>query len=213
MNILKSIFPVLAGLCFAITVPAQQLPPLSVDPSIETGKLGCEAAYYIVKAPIRKGYASISLVQKGDSLTDLKRAGLSSAFLARMGVGPTGDGFLSEMEGSTIYTFKDVPFYRKDVLDSMLLYTFHKMSESSAPQAIIVSGDVEPAVELKKKMDIFSMMVPRMLVKENHRPDYVWEPSPAPSVHFLEGKQADVSVTYSGSRVPFPYMNTAQRCL
>ena len=208
MNILKSIFPVLAGLCFAITVPAQQLPPLSVDPSIETGKLGCEAAYYIVKAPIRKGYASISLVQKGDSLTDLKRAGLSSAFLARMGVGPTGDGFLSEMEGSTIYTFKDVPFYRKDVLDSMLLYTFHKMSESSAPQAIIVSGDVEPAVELKKKMDIFSLLVPK-LDAQKPEPGYVWNPN-QPAVLDYSAGPGSIAVTYAGKRIPQVFMNTAQ---
>ena len=131
MNILKSIFIILAGLCFAITVPAQQLPPLQTDPSIEMGKLGCDASYYIVKAPVRKGYASIALVQKGDSLTAEKRAGLSSAFLARMGVGPARDGFLTEREGSTVYTFRDVPFYKKDVLDSMLLYTFQKMAESS----------------------------------------------------------------------------------
>ena len=208
MNILKSIFPVLTGLCFAITVPAQQLPPLSVDPSIETGKLGCDAAYYIVKAPIRKGYASISLVQKGDSLTDLKRAGLSSAFLARMGVGPTGDGFLSEMDGSTIYTFRDVPFYRKDILDSMLLYTFHKMSESSAPQAIIVSGDVEPAVELKKKMDIFSLLVPK-LDAQKPEPGYVWNPN-QPAVLDYSAGPGSIAVTYVGNRIPQVFMNTAQ---
>lgn len=208
MNILKSIFPVLAGLCFAITVPAQQLPPLQVDPSIEMGKLGCDASYYIVKAPVKKGYASIALVQKGDSLTAEKRAGLSSAFLARMGVGPSRDGFLTEREGSTVYTFRDVPFYKKEVLDSMLLYTFYKMAQSSAPQAIIVSGDVEPTVELKKKMDLFSLLVQK-LDAPRPEPPYEWNPSQPVALDFSIGPES-ISVTYAGNRIPDVFMNTAQ---
>lgn len=208
MNILKSIFPVLAGLCFAITVPAQQLPPLRVDPSIEMGKLGCDASYYIVKAPVKKGYASIALVQKGDSLTAEKRAGLSSAFLARMGVGPSRDGFLTEREGSTVYTFRDVPFYKKEVLDSMLLYTFYKMAQSSAPQAIIVSGDVEPTVELKKKMDLFSLLVQK-LDAPLPEPPYEWNPHQPVALDFSIGPES-ISVTYAGNRIPDVFMNTAQ---
>lgn len=208
MNILKSIFAALAGLSFAITVPAQQLPPLSIDPSIETGKLGSGASYYIVKAPIRKGYASISLVQKGDSLTAGKRAGLSSAFLARMGVGPSREGFLTEREGSTVYSFRDVPFYRKEVLDSMLLYTFYKMSESRAPQAIIISGDVEPTVELKKKMDIFSLLV-RKLEAPAPEPAYEWNPNQPVALDFNIGP-GTIAVTYAGNRIPDVFMNTAQ---
>ena len=208
MNIPKSIFTVLAGLCFAITVPAQQLPPLQVDPSIEMGKLGCDASYYIVKAPVKKGYASIALVQKGDSLTAEKRAGLSSAFLARMGVGPSRDGFLTEREGSTVYTFRDVPFYKKEVLDSMLLYTFYKMAQSSAPQAIIVSGDVEPTVELKKKMDLFSLLVQK-LDAPRPEPPYEWNPSQPVALDFSIGPES-ISVTYAGNRIPDVFMNTAQ---
>ncbi len=208
MNILKSIFAVLAGLCFAITVPAQQLPPLQVDPSIEMGKLGCDASYYIVKAPVKKGYASIALVQKGDSLTAEKRAGLSSAFLARMGVGPSRDGFLTEREGSTVYTFRDVPFYKKEVLDSMLLYTFYKMAQSSAPQAIIVSGDVEPTVELKKKMDLFSLLVQKLNAPQPE-PAYNWNPNQPVALDFKIGPGA-IAVTYAGNRIPDIFMNTAQ---
>ena len=208
MNILKSIFPILAGLCFSITVPAQQLPPLPVDKSIETGKLGCDASYYIVNAPQRKGYASIALVQKGDSLTEAKREGLSSAFLSRMGVGPSREGFLSEREGSTIYTFRDIPFYKKDVLDSMLLYTFYQMAESRAPQAIIVSGDVEPSTELKKKMEIFSMLVSK-LNAPSPAPKYEWNPNQPVLLDFSIGSSC-VAVTYAGNRIPDIFMNTAQ---
>lgn len=172
------------------------------------GKLGCDASYYIVKAPIRKGYASIALVQKGDSLTAQKRAGLSSAFLTRMGVGPSRDGFLTEREGSTIYNFRDVPFYKKDVLDSMLLYTFQKMAESHAPQAIIVSGDVEPTVELKKKMDIFSLLVHK-LDAPVPEPAYQWNPNQPVALDFNIGP-GSISVTYAGNRIPDVFMNTAQ---
>ena len=209
MNILKGIFPVLAGLFFAITVPAQQLPPLSVDPSIEKGTLGCDATYYIVKAPVKKGYASIALVQQGDPVTEVKRRQLSSAFLARMGVGPSEDGFITEREGSAVYTFRDIPVYKKDVLDSMLLYTFSAMSRSRAPQAVIVSGDVEPTVELLKKMEIFSLLVQK-LDPPVPAPSYEWNPAQPVYLDYTVDNNSTISVTYAGNRIPGVFMNTAQ---
>ena len=208
MDIRKSIFSILAGLCFAIIVPAQQLPPLPIDSSIEIGKLGCDASYYIVNAPLKKGYGSIALVQKGDPLSREKRDGLSSAFLGRMGVGPSKDGFISERDGSAVYTFHDIPFYKKTVLDSMLLYTFTKMSESSAPQAIIASGDIGSPVELRKKMDIFSMLV-RKLEAPQAAPRYEWDPEQPVNLDFSIGGSY-VAVTYTGKRIPDIFMNTAQ---
>ncbi len=205
----KSILFVCAGLLLAINVPAQQLPPLPVDSSIETGTLGCGAAYYIVKAPVKKGYASIALVQKDDSLTVEKRKDLSAEFLSRMGVGPTERGYLSESDGSTIYRFSDIPFYRKEVMDSMLLYTFSKMAQSTAPQAIVVSGDVEPAAELKKKMNIFSMLVQK-LDKPSARKKYEWNPDRFAVVDYRKGPGSVITVTYAGNRVPDVFMNTAQ---
>lgn len=209
MNILKGIFPVLAGLFFAITVPAQHLPPLSVDPSIEKGTLGCDATYYIVKAPLKKGYASIALVQQGDPVTEVKRRQLSTSFLARMGVGPSEEGFLTEREGSAVYTFRDIPVYKKDVLDSMLLYTFSAMSRSRAPQAVIVSGDVEPTVELLKKMEIFSLLVHR-LDAPVPAPPYEWNPSQPVYLDYTVDNNSTISVTYAGNRIPNVFMNTAQ---
>ena len=208
---LKYLLLTVSALCyFSRIVPAQtQLPPLPVDSRIQKGTLGSGVTYYMVTDPSVKGYADIAVVQRDEPLSVAKRGGLQSSFLGRMEVSPGPEGFISDVDGSTVYRFERVPFYRPEVLDSTMLHAFSLVAQSKAQQAVIVSGDID-APELKKKMDIFSMMVPRMLVKENHRPDYVWEPSPAPSVHFLEGKQADVSVTYSGSRVPFPYMNTAQ---
>lgn len=199
-----------ALLCFSIIVPAQvQLPVLPVDGRIQKGTLGSGVTYYMVTNPQVKGYAHIAIVQRDEPLSAAKREGLQSAFFARMGIAPGPEGFLQDQDGSTVYRFPDVAFYRPEVLDSTLLYTFSQVAASKAEQAVIVSGDID-AVELKKKMDIFSMMVPRMLVKENHRPDYVWEPSPAPVVHFYPEGKAQVRVTYSGARIPFGYMNTAQ---
>ncbi len=180
-----------------------------MDPAIRKGTLGCGVTYYMVTDSGQKGYAQLAVVQRDQPLSDEAREGLDGRFLARMGVAPTREGFLTDADGSTVYRFREVPFYRPEVLDSMLLYAFARVAASKAEQAVIVSGDIDP-VELKKKMDIFSMMVPRMLVKENHQPDYVWEPSPAPVVRFLPGGAAGVAVTYTGSRIPFSSMNTAQ---
>ena len=207
---LKYLLTISALCLFSRIVPAQtQLPPLPVDSRIQRGTLGSGVTYYMVTDPSVKGYADIAIVQRDEPLSASKREGLQSSFLGRMEVSPGPEGFLSDVDGSTVYRFRGVPFYKPEVLDSTMLYTFSLVAQSKAQQAVIVSGDID-APELKKKMDIFSMMVPRMLVKENHRPDYVWEPSPAPSVQFHEGKKAQVSITYSGSRIPFPYMNTAQ---
>ena len=198
-----------ALLFFSRMMPAQSLPPLPTDSCIQKGTLGCGVAYYMVTRPSEKGYAHIAVVQRDEPLSDNKREALDTAFLARMGVASGPEGFVSDIDGSTVYHFTQIPFYRPEALDSTLLYSFSLVAASKAQQAVIVSGDID-AVELKKKMDIFSMLVPRMLVKEAHQPDYVWEPSPAPLVKLHPGAPAEISVTYAGARIPFPYMNTAQ---
>ena len=199
-----------ALLFFSKVVPAQrQLPPLPMDPCIQKGTLGSGVTYYMVTDPSVKGYADIAIVQRDEPLSASKRDGLYPEFLSRMSVAPATDGYLSDADGSTIYRFENIPFYKPEVLDSTLLYTFGLVAQSKAQQAVIVSGDID-APELKKKMDIFSMLVPRMLVKENHMPDYVWEPSPAPVVQFYPCGRPMVSISYSCSRIPFRFMNTAQ---
>lgn len=199
-----------ALLSFSRIVPAQpQLPPLPVDSRIQKGTLGCGVTYYMVTDPTVKGYADVAIVQRDEPLSAAKRSTLKPQLLSRLSIAPGPDGYLLDTDGSTVYRFCRVPFYRAEALDSTLLYTFGLVAQSKAQQAVIVSGDID-AVELKKKLDIFSMLVPRMLVKNSHQPDYVWEPSPAPSVQFYPDGCARVSVTYNGARIPFPYMNTAQ---
>ena len=199
-----------ALLSFSRIVLAQtQLPPLPIDPRIQKGTLGCGVTYYMVTDPTVKGYADVAIVQRDEPLSAAKRNTLRCSLLSRLSIAPGPEGYLSDTDGSTVYRFCRVPFYRAEALDSTLLYTFGLVAQSKAQQAVIVSGDID-AVELKKKLDIFSMLVPRMLVKTNHQPDYVWEPSPAPSVQFYPDGSARVSVSYDGARIPFPYMNTAQ---
>ena len=201
----------LAAVIFSTIVPAQNLPSLPSDSRIKKGTLRCGVTYYMVSNPSAKGYADIAVIQRDQPTSAAPLDKLDPDFLSRMGVAPAEDGYLSDVDGSTVYHFRNVPFYRAEVLDSMMLYSFVQVALSKAQQAVVVSGDIDP-VELKKKMDIFSMMVPRMLVTENHKPDYVWEPSPAPWVEMYPGAApvATVSVTYAGARVPFDQMNTAQ---
>lgn len=180
-----------------------------MDSRIQKGTLGCGVTYYMVTDRTVKGYADVAIVQRDEPLSAAKRNTLRSSLLSRLSIAPGPEGYLSDTDGSTVYRFCQVPFYRPEALDSTLLYTFGLVAQSKAQQAVIVSGDID-AVELKKKLDIFSMLVPRMLVKTNHQPDYVWEPSPAPSVLFYPDGSARVSISYDGARIPFPYMNTAQ---
>jgi len=204
---LKHLLFALACLFLSRSMPAQTLPQLPADPSIRQGRLGCGAAYYMVVNQTEKGYAYVAVVQQ-DTITTQKREQLDPAFLARMGILPDKQGFLSEAEGHTFYRFPRIPAFRANVLDSTLLHTFAQMALSREPQAIVVSGDIDPT-ELKKKMDIFSMLVPR-LQQTYTREEYSWTPDKAPDVVLSKGKMASTGVAYASARIPQEQMNTAQ---
>ena len=211
-NRLKYVLFSLALVLSSISVPAADLPTLPVDKRIIKGTLGCGATYYMVSNTSVKGYADIAVIRRDEAPSQEARRSLRSDFFSRMGVSPGPEGYLSDYDGSSVFRYRHVAFHNPAVLDSTLLYTFSQMSRSKAEQAIIVCGDIDP-VELKKKMDIFSMLVPRILVKESHTPDYVWEPSPIPSVTVttVPGKKdVEISVTYSSARIPHDLMNTPQ---
>ncbi len=202
----------LALALFSISVPAAGLPTLPIDSRITKGTLGCGVTYYMVSNPSAKGYADIAVVRRDEAPSDQARKSLRPGFFSRMKIAPRRDGYISDNDGSTVFRYENVSFYRPEVLDSTLLYTFDQIAQSRSEQAIIVCGDIDQ-VELKKKMDIFSMLVPRILVKEAHSPDYIWEPSPAPvvTVSTEPGRKiAEISVSYSSARIPYPLMNTAQ---
>ena len=211
-NHIKYVLFSLALVLSSISVPAADLPTLPVDSRIIKGTLGCGATYYMVSNTSVKGYADIAVIRREEAPSQEARRSLRSDFFSRMGISPGPDGYLSDYDGSSVFRYRHVAFHNADVLDSTLLYTFSQMSRSKEEQAIIVCGDIDP-VELKKKMDIFSMLVPRILVKESHTPDYVWEPSPIPTVTVttVPGKKdVEISVTYSSARIPHALMNTPQ---
>ena len=211
-NRLKYVLFSLAVVVSSISVPAADLPTLPVDKRIIKGTLGCGATYYMVTNTSVKGYADIAVIRRDEAPTPEARRSLSSDFFSRMRISPGPEGYLSDYDGSSVFRYRHIASHNADVLDSTLLYTFSQMSRSRSEQAVIVCGDIDP-VELKKKMDIFSMLVPRILVKESHTPDYEWEPSPIPyvNVRTVPGKKdVEISVTYSSARIPHDLMNTPQ---
>lgn len=211
-NLAKYALFALALAVSSITVPAADLPTLPVDKRIIRGTLGCGATYYMVTNPTEKGYADIAVIRREEAPSGEARRTLRADFFSRMAIAPRPEGYMSDNDGSTVFRYQKVATGNPEVLDSTLLYTFGQMALSRSEQAIIVAGDIDP-VEMKKKMDIFSMLVPRILVKEAHAPDYVWEPSPAPYVVVTEvpgKKDVEVSVSYSSARIPQAQMNTPQ---
>ncbi|MBQ6198759.1 MAG: hypothetical protein IJK44_05970 [Bacteroidales bacterium] len=211
-NFAKYALSLLAAVVSSITVPAAGLPTLPVDKRILRGTLGCGATYYMVTNTSEKGYADIAVIRREEDPSDEARRTLDAGLFSRMGIAPGPEGYMSDYDGSTVFRYRKVSTVNQAVLDSTLLYTFGQMALSRSEQAVIVCGDIDP-VELKKKMDIFSMLVPRILVKEAHAPDYVWEPSPAPYVVVNEvpgKKDVEISVSYSSARIPQQLMNTPQ---
>jgi len=209
---LFSIFSSLVLLLFSRIVPAQPLPSLPMDAKVQKGTLRCGVTYYMVKNDEVKGYADFAVVRRGEAPTRATRESLETKFLSRSGIGPRPGGYFRDCDGSTLLCLDRVPVYDANVLDSTLLVTFAQVAASRADEAVIVAGDIDP-VEFKKKLDIFSMMVPQHFVESSHGPDYVWEPSVMPSVilrNMPMGNRGIVRVSYASSRTPQEQMNTAQ---
>ena len=183
-----------------------------MDSKIQKGTLRCGVAYYMVKNDERKGYADFAVVRRGEAPTRAAEESLETAYLSRNGIGPRPGGYFRDFDGSTVLHLERVPVYDANALDSTLLVTFAQVAASSAAEAVIVAGDIDPT-EFKKKMDIFSMMVPQHFVENSHGPDYVWEPSVMPSIVLRNEPMGDrgiVRVTYAAPRTPQEQMNTAQ---
>ena len=202
----------LAFLVFSRTVPAQTLPSLPMDGKIQKGTLRCGVTYYLVKNDEAKGYADFAVVRRGEAPSRATEEGLETKYLSRHGIGPRPGGFFQDKDGSTVLHLDRIPVFDANVLDSTLLVTFAQVAASRADEAVIVSGDIDP-VEFKKKMDIFSMMVPQHFVENSRGPDYVWEPSVMPSIVWKNKPMGDrgvVRVAYASPRTPQEQMNTAQ---
>lgn len=202
----------LAFLTFSRIMPAQNLPSLPMDSKIQKGTLRCGVTYYMVKNDDVKGYADFAVVRRGESPDAAVMEPVDRKFLSRSGIGPRPGGYFQDQDGSTVLNLDQVPVYDANVLDSTLLVTFAQVAASRADEAVIVCGDIDP-VELKKKLDIFSMLVPQHFVESSRGPDYVWEPSVMPSIVFTpiaSGDRGIVRIAYASPRTPQDLMNTAQ---
>ena len=202
----------LAFLSFSRIVPAQPLPSLPMDAKIQKGTLRCGVAYYVVRNDEVKGYADFAVVRRGEAPGPSVGEDLETKYLSRNGIGPRPGGYYQDSDGSTVLHLDRVPVYDANVLDSTLHVAFAQLAASRAPEAIIVAGDVDPT-EFKKKMDIFSMMVPQHFVENSAGPDYVWEPSVMPSIGYRNEPMGDrgiVRVAYASPRTAQDQMNTAQ---
>ena len=202
----------LALLTFSRTVPAQTLPSLPMDAKIQKGTLRCGVAYYMVQNDEVKGFADFAVVRRGEVPMPDAEEGMDTGYLSRHGIGPRPGGYFRDNDGSTVLHLDRVPVYDANALDSTLLVTFAQVAASRVDEAVIVAGDIDP-VEFKKKMDIFSMLVPQHFVENSRGPDYVWEPSVMPSIvlrNLPMGDRGVVRVAYAAPRTQQEQMNTAQ---
>lgn len=202
---LHSLFCVCAVLVISITVPAQSLPELPKDERIQSGTLRCGVPYYMVSSQTEKGYADFALIRSGLDNKDFEGKG----FLARSGVSPRRGGYAYSSGNATILRFDHVPVYDPAVLDSMLLVSFASVAAFDTPQALVICGDID-VPEVRKKMDIFSMLVPKRFYSGGAADPYIWRSREAPSISVRAGAPSAVRVNYFAPRVPAAQMNTVQ---
>lgn len=211
---LKYLLLTVALLVNSITVPAQtSLPRLREDKAVHRGTLSSGITYYIVENPVVKGSADAALVRCGvfSAAECGKELEPFSGFLSRSGISPSPRGYVHCNGGSMTFSFPSIPVHDTQVADSTLLMLFSLAGNSTAGQAIIISGDVTSSA-IKAKMDIFSLMLPRRdvgLRQDTH----VWESSPAPKWNIITGTGEDrarISISYSAPRLPQNRRNTSQ---
>lgn len=161
-----------------------------------------------------------------DALASLPRlCGESTqAYLSRHGVTPGKDGFVKVSENATLYHFDNVVVSAGDhAVDSTLLVLldiagrgftgadgFISRWYAPSDQAVIVSGDVDPAMVVEK-LRLMSLMIPAG--ESQQRSEYVWQDSEEPvfeSSTYVSRPLATVSATWASPRTPKEYMNTVQ---
>ena len=207
----RHIFFVSIFLAFSAGLSAQQLPTLSQQKGINSGRFANGISYYIVPNTSSKGYANFALIQKGIDNQEDARAALGYDFLASKGVGYTRDGFISYSGGSAIFSFEDVPTFQSVALDSTIVLLFNLIDKFKGEQAIVACGDLD-AAKLKDRLYIMSLTVSKRTPAPEKDP-YIWAPSDqARFIHYNNGCRnlSEIRVTYSTSRTPLKYMSTPQ---
>lgn len=151
---LKHLVFIVAGLLFAIIMPAQTLPVLEPDKAVNTGVLPNGTSYYIVANPTIKGMADFALVQrtgKGnipdslenkavslsrEALCGLPRCTSASVqeFFSSHGVTPGKEGYVKVTDNATEFHFENVLLSSKEVLDSALLVMLDMVDRISSSE-------------------------------------------------------------------------------
>lgn len=228
MSVLSNIKRTFFLLILTLTLPVQaasaqtqDLPSFEADKTIRKGTLPNGADYFLVDNKEARGYADFALVQKNHvdgrasrrMLAYLQNFGYEKPYryLAAKGVGYSRDGFVSVREGSTVFSFRNVPVYDGAAPDSTLLILFDIMRETDAGQAIIVSGDID-LQKISDRIYAMSMTVPRLSPSVSDT-EYIWKPQKYTGIRTVRsnsGNVVSVAASFRSPRTPDNLMNTPQ---
>lgn len=142
-------------------------------------------------------------------------------YMVRHGAAPGRDGFVKVSDDATVFLFSGIDISSSAVLDSTLMVMMNLVDRYNrtdddfvgrwyAPgdQAVIVSGDIDPA-SVAEKLRLMSLMVPSG--ESLPRAGYVWKERPAVfSAADADGSLAEISATWFSARTPREYMNTVR---
>ena len=142
-------------------------------------------------------------------------------YMVRHGAVLGRDGFVKVSEDATVYLFSGIGISSPTVLDSTLMVMmnlagrycrtddeFVRKWYVPGDQAIIVSGDIDPA-SVAEKLRLMSLMVPAG--ESLSRSEYVWNERPAVfSAMDTDNSLAEVSAVWLSARTPREYMNTVR---
>lgn len=205
----------------AFLASGQEMPALGVADEIKRGSFPNGLEYYLVSNASEKGFADFALVTKKpyDGLSD--RVLLDSLphfgsrppyrFLADNGVGYSQSGYIVSRPDARIVSLQKVPVYDTDVADSTLMMMLDVAATSRAPQAVIVSGDIDVA-KIRERMDLLSMMVPKL---DGGTPEDSYEWVPRDSLRMIvtynsTEEVAAINAIFNARRLPASMMNTLQ---
>lgn len=204
------------------TAHSQALPSLKNATEVTTGVLPNGIAYYLVTNAADKGKADFAIVQKAaddplsvrSSLVDLPHfeGKRPYRFLSHSGVGYRSYGFVESDASSTRYRFERVPVSSQAASDTTLMMVFDISERSPYAQAVVVSGDINPAV-LVERMKVLSMIVSRrQTVQKTDIPPHSQASSQmrVEKVGMPAEGVSELTLSFSSPRAPRELMNTVQ---
>lgn len=221
MSLLRLHISCLVPFLSVFLATGQEIPPLGVAEEINRGSFPNGLEYYLVSNTAEKGFADFALVARTPEDETESRSLLDSLshfgsrapyrFLAENGVGYSSDGYMTIRPDARIVSLRQVPVYNADVADSTLMLLMDMAATSRAPQAVIVSGDIDVG-KVKDRMDLLSMMVPKL---DSGAPPVAYKWVPRDSLRMIVTYNstedvAAVSAIFSAKRLSAALMNTLQ---